>query len=277
MSIAFVRAKPISRGTGQSAVACAAYRACTTLVDAREEKRHDYSRKSGLLGEGMRFPDGAQMERGELWNLVEKTENRKDARLAKEFILALPHELPLEDQKAICEKAADILRGGTRIADWTIHKPSREGDERNVHGHILVTDRTWENGEFAKKKDREWNKDDWLQGKKIQIAEICNERLRSYGLPEVDARSYDEKIESGLEDPERQTHNGVVLTNLVRRENAKLKRLEKQMAQLEALGYGDTKRSTGISRSTDERGREPQKPDRQNEGRDRGRDSDLGW
>ena len=33
------------------------------------------------------------LERGQLWNAVEKTERRKDANLAREFEIALPQEL----------------------------------------------------------------------------------------------------------------------------------------------------------------------------------------
>ena len=47
MAIALVRARPLSRGNGQSVVACAAYRACEKLHDEYYGKEHDYLKKSG--------------------------------------------------------------------------------------------------------------------------------------------------------------------------------------------------------------------------------------
>jgi hypothetical protein len=42
-----------------------------------------------------------QIDRAELWNLAEKTENRKDARTAREWVIALPDELD-EEQRRTC-------------------------------------------------------------------------------------------------------------------------------------------------------------------------------
>ena len=53
MAIAFMRVRPLSRGNGQSAVACAAYRACVKLHDAFYDKDHDYSKKSGHIAGGL--------------------------------------------------------------------------------------------------------------------------------------------------------------------------------------------------------------------------------
>ncbi len=253
MAISFVRAKAISRGKGQSAVACSAYRSGEKLIQENEGKKHDYTKKSGLLAEGLLCPEGLKMNRGELWNLVEKNENRKDARLAKEFIVALPNELPINEQKKIAERIAKQLSSGDRFADWAIHQPSKRGDDRNIHAHFMITERSWnrETGTFEKLKNRDWNTEDYLQRQKEAIAEICNERLRAYNLPEIDPRRYSEKIEAGLDVPEPQKHKGVERTNYERNQVEKLERIQKEITKLEGLGYGDTGRDTGFDRPID--------------------------
>ena len=255
MAISFVRAKAISRGKGQSAVACSAYRSCERVVSEDAKKVFNYTKKTGLIAEGLHCPEGLKMNKGELWNLVEKTESRKDARLAKEFIVALPNELSKDEQKKIAERIAKQLSSGDRFADWAIHEPSKRGDDRNIHAHFMITERSWnrETNTFEKKKNTEWNKEEYLQTQKEAIAEICNERLRAYNLPEIDPRRYIEKIEAGLDVPEPQRHQGVERTNYKRNRVEKLERIQKEITKLEGLGYGDTGRSTGLDRPLDRR------------------------
>jgi len=253
MSISFVRAKAISRGSGQSAVACSAYRSCEKLE--QEGKKHDYSRKTGLIAEGLHCPNDVQMNREKLWNLVENCEKRKDARLAKEMIVALPHELPEAEQIKIAERIAAQLATGGRFADWAIHKPNQRGDDRNTHAHFMITERSWnrETGTFEATKNREWNTEEYLQAQKEEIAKICNERLRAYNLPEIDSRRYAEKVEAGLDVSEPQKHKGVAQINYERNRGERLKRIQKNIAKLEGLGYGDTGRSAGLDRPVDRR------------------------
>lgn len=255
MAISFVRAKAISRGNGQSAVACSAYRSCSNLVHDGEGKRHDYTRKGGLIAEGLYCPEGVEMSRGELWNLVEKTENRKDARLAKEFIVAIPHELPREYQIKIADLIAQQLAHSGRFADWALHEPNKRGDDRNIHAHFMITERSWnrENGQFEREKNREWNTEEYLQTQKEAIAKICNVELVKLGLSRIDPRRYIEKVEAGMDVPEPQKHKGVELTNYERNQVEKLERIQKEITKLEGLGYGDTGRSAGLDRPVDRR------------------------
>ena len=114
------------QGTGQSAVACSAYRSCERLVSESGKKVFNYTKKTGLIAEGLHCPDGLEMSREKLWNLVEATEKRKDARLAKEFIVALPHELPKKEHRKICELIAKQLASGDRFADWQFMNRANE-------------------------------------------------------------------------------------------------------------------------------------------------------
>ena len=63
-----------------------------------------------------------EIDRGELWNLAEQSENRKDARTAREWVIALPDELDADQRKDLAKEFAQSLvdHYGV-IADIAIH------------------------------------------------------------------------------------------------------------------------------------------------------------
>ncbi|WP_201581396.1 MobA/MobL family protein [Psychrobacter glacincola] len=56
MAIFLASTKSISRGSGQSAVASASYRAGVELEDKRYGKTHDYSKRSGVMSTDIILP-----------------------------------------------------------------------------------------------------------------------------------------------------------------------------------------------------------------------------
>ncbi|MGP5576390.1 MobA/MobL family protein [Psychrobacter faecalis] len=152
MAIFIASTKSISRGKGQSAVASASYRAGVELEDKRYGKTHDYSKKHGVISADIILPTalaatGADIDRSDLWNKAEFAEKRKDARVAREWLVNLPYELSAEDRKELAHSFAQTLadRYGT-IADCAIHEPTqkeidRGADPRNYHAHIMFTTR----------------------------------------------------------------------------------------------------------------------------------------
>ena len=74
-----------------------------------------------------------QIDRGELWNLAEKSENRKDARTAREWVIALPDELTADQRKDVAKNFAQSIvdRYGV-IADLAIHEPSKGGNDKTI-------------------------------------------------------------------------------------------------------------------------------------------------
>jgi len=134
--------KPIARSAGRSAVAAAAYRAGVELVDARTGLVHDYTRKGGVELTEILTPDGLGVERNALWNAAELAEKRKDARTAREWIVALPAELDAGQRTELTRDFAQALVARYGVAaDLAIHAPDREGDNRNHHAHLLTTTR----------------------------------------------------------------------------------------------------------------------------------------
>ena len=80
MAIYHFSAKMISRSTGRSAVAAAAYRTAERIEDHRQGLEHDYSNRTGVLHTEILAPDGtpeALRDRATLWNAVEQVERTK--------------------------------------------------------------------------------------------------------------------------------------------------------------------------------------------------------
>lgn len=144
MAIYHLSMKPITRSSGRSAVAASAYRAGECLTNERDGLTHDYTRKSGIEHAEIVLPRGSTADwardRSALWNAAEAAEKRSDARVAREFEIALPHELTpeerLEATRAFAQSLAD--RYGTAV-DFAIHSPNGETDIRNHHAHLMMT------------------------------------------------------------------------------------------------------------------------------------------
>ncbi|WP_201509834.1 MobA/MobL family protein [Psychrobacter alimentarius] len=167
MTMVHFDTKAISRKAGQSAVACAAYRAGDILEDVKYGKIHDYSRKRGVMSADIVLPLslkalGVSVDREMVWNLAEAAENRSDSRVAREWLINLPYELSEKERHTLALEFAQKLADDMDvIADVCIHRPVmklpfdpdakpsskrlREGEEnpdpRNFHAHILVTTR----------------------------------------------------------------------------------------------------------------------------------------
>ena len=145
MAIYHLSVKSISRSSGRSVVAAAAYRSGVALTDERQGLTHDYTRKQGVEDAFIVAPEGAVwvQDRNALWNAAEAAEKRKDAKTGREYELALPAELDASARKLLArEFAAELVERYGVVADVAIHEPGREGDNRNHHAHILTTTRT---------------------------------------------------------------------------------------------------------------------------------------
>ncbi len=132
---------PISRSAGRSATAAAAYRAGCVVVDTRTGEVHDYTKKRGVMHAEVILPGGGQApNRAEFWNSVEHHHKRKDAQVARELVVAIPCELPPYAQIQLAREMGVTLAQEYGIAvDVCVHEPSRDGDDRNTHAHILMT------------------------------------------------------------------------------------------------------------------------------------------
>ena len=216
MAIYIATTKSISRSNGQSAVASASYRAGVKLYDERHGKTQNYSNRDGVMSKDIILPtelkDKAEISRNELWNMAEQAENRKDSRVAREWIVNLPHELDEQTRKKLAHTFAQKLadRYGV-IADCCIHQPTqkeidRGADARNFHAHIMLTTRqaelTTQNKitlgdkatiELSDSKRRSLGLDR-VSNEITEIRELweraANEKLLEHGHSLIDSRSY---------------------------------------------------------------------------------------
>lgn len=224
MAIYHFSVKTISRSAGRSAVACSAYRSGEKLIDERQGKEQDYTRKKGVEFKKIYAPENTNpelLDRNQLWNTVEKVERRKDANLAREFEIAFPHELNAEQRQAMLNDLCQELvnRHGV-IVDAAIHAPHTQSgsDERNYHAHIMFTGRQIapETGDFAKKRNRDFNKENSRQTVnewRKTFADLSNQHLvRAGHLSQVDHRSYADQ-DNGLQ---ATIHEGSKVTQLRR-------------------------------------------------------------
>ena len=151
MSIYHCSIKNISRSSGRSAVACAAYRSGEELEDVETGITHDYRKKTGIAFAEIFLCKNAPerfQNREELWNEVEKIEKAADARLAREIEVAIPRELSLEEMKNLVAGYAKMLTEEGMCVDAAIHL--KVG---NPHAHLMCTTRkikadgTWDQKE----------------------------------------------------------------------------------------------------------------------------------
>ncbi|KQT96115.1 hypothetical protein ASG60_20575 [Methylobacterium sp. Leaf469] len=145
MAIYHLSVKAVSRAGGRSATAAAAYRSASLIQDERTGQTFDYQRRGGVEASFIVAPVGADwvQDRSVLWNAAEAAERRKDAKVAREVEVALPHELDTGQRLALTRDFAEglVTRYGI-AADVALHAPSRDGDDQNWHAHILTTTRT---------------------------------------------------------------------------------------------------------------------------------------
>lgn len=192
MSIAYARAQIIGRATGRSLMACIAYRHGKCIYDDRLNLTHDYTRKDGVLAQGVMLPDQAPAWMQDLERLGQAIERREDrstrpnqAQLVREYVIALPHELDDAQREALV--TAIVMEGAVRqgmVALWAIHAPSREGDNRNHHAHVMVTLRELDATDpcgFGRKV-REWNQRRRLTAFKTLVEQQVNRSLDLAGL-----------------------------------------------------------------------------------------------
>ncbi len=221
MAIFHFHGAVVSRKAGQSVVAKAAYIAREGLTEERTGEIKDYSRAQGLIFSGLYTPANAPTwahDRAELWNAADRAEKRKDAQLARVYDIALPHELNNEQRRFLVQ---DFVRESfTRkgyAADVAIHAPDRDGDERNYHAHILVSDRRLEaDGFAAHKKERQQSKAEMkaeLEALRERWERTANRHLERYGHEaRIDRRSLKDQ---GV-DREPTEHLGPYATQLER-------------------------------------------------------------
>lgn len=166
MAIYHCSIKNISRGKGKSAVAAAAYRAGEKIRDEETGLTYNYTAKKEVVYSEIILPENAPAEykdHSRLWNEVQKAETQSNARLAREWEVALPNELDLERSKELIQDFAQSLADEGMCIDASIHWKNG-----NHHAHILGTTRPIDkNGKWGQKEKKAYKLD--ADGNKIPV------------------------------------------------------------------------------------------------------------
>lgn len=166
MAIYHMSIKNISRAKGKTAIAAAAYRAGTILTDQETGITHNYVKKSEVKYTEIILPEHAPAEyanREILWNEVQKIETQDRARLAREWEVAIPNELDLDQAKTLIRNFAGSLVKEGMCVDLAIH-----WKDGNHHAHIMGTTRPiGKDGKWAAKERKGYKLD--AEGKKYRL------------------------------------------------------------------------------------------------------------
>jgi len=143
--------KPISRSDGRTATAAAAYRSAELIIDERTGEVHDYTAKGDVVHSELVLPAGAPAwagDRAALWNAAEAAEKRKDARVARDYEVAIPKELTREQGIELVHDFAHALVDRYSVAiDFNVHRDDLrawDGSEKGwqgYHAHVLASTR----------------------------------------------------------------------------------------------------------------------------------------
>ena len=197
MAIYHFSMKIIQRSAGRSATAAAAYRAGLCIEDERTGEMFDYTRRRGVDDHAVLTPSRAPewaKDSASLWNAVEQKENRVNSQLARENVLALPHELNAEQRRELLHgfvQEAYVKRGMAAQVD--IHSANEQGDARNIHAHVLLTMRGMNRNGWQEKKARNWNEKETLREWRTLWADHMNRALERAGIAErVTEKSFED-------------------------------------------------------------------------------------
>jgi ATP-dependent exoDNAse (exonuclease V) alpha subunit len=163
MAVYFMYTKTFGRGSGSSATSAIAYRSGERIRDERTGKVFDHTERRDVLHKEIVLPSkwrDADMswaeDRASLWNAVEARETRRNARVAREFLVALPAELtPIQRIELTRSYTRELVDRHGFAADIAIHAPRT--DPRNFHAHILATTREINSSGFGAKTGLEVN------------------------------------------------------------------------------------------------------------------------
>jgi ATP-dependent exoDNAse (exonuclease V) alpha subunit len=94
-----------------------------------------------------------------------------DARVARGFKIALPHELGSDDRLSLVDAfAKDLAHRSGAAVDAAIHVPQGNNDTRNVHAHVMMTTRAVTQNSLGGKTLTE-RENRWLLAKDLPTSE----------------------------------------------------------------------------------------------------------
>lgn len=247
----------VTNSSTQSAIAMAAYRSGNKLYSFKDGETKSYKKREVEPESFILKPDNAPdwtLERERLWNEVEAFENRDNAQISRNILIALPNDMTHEQQRETAEEYVqnNFVDDGM-VADVSIHRD----DINNPHAHIMLTVRAFdEHGNWERRKSKrvpvldyhgnqvyndkgwkvtrsiklnDWDRRDKLNEWRENWSGILNKKSREYGLD----KTYSEK---SFEDQGRLEKAEIRLT----RQEYQFEKRRKEKAIKEGIAYQPT-------------------------------------
>ncbi len=169
MAFYFLNMQTFSRSQGSSAPSLAAYRSGERIHDERSGRTYDHTDRQGVMHKEIVLPArfaradvSWATDRSTLWNAAESAEKRNNARVAREYLVAVPPELTHPHRVELVRGFAQELaeRYGFAV-DAVLHAPRdfRGSDPRNFHAHLLATTREVSRDGLGRKTTLDLNDD----------------------------------------------------------------------------------------------------------------------
>ena len=190
-----------SRSKGRSSCAASAYRSASKITDPRTGEMFDYRDKGHVISSFIVAPENAPFwtqDREQIWGRAELAERRQDAQVAREWLITIPRDLPLNQWEPFTREIVAPWIDAGAIADIAIHCPLDQYGQPQPHAHIMLTmrklDASTETG-FASKKNADLEalhasggryggeRGDALKIQRERIADVMNMHLERANSP----------------------------------------------------------------------------------------------
>ena len=268
MAIGWVDLVTHLRVSGHSASAALAYRFGLRLVDSRTGTVHDYrdrSTREDIAETGIESARNTPLASDvqALADAIERAERRHDARILRDWKIALPCELgEIERNELAREIARGIAQRYDTVTAWAVHRPGPDGDERNHHAHIVIPTRALgeREGEFGAKLrvlDNPRTSGDEVAALRNAYADLTNLALRRAGhTTQIDVGQITEGIRV-----ESASHTMIAVARRATGQDRTVASARDTIAAAAAAVHLTSERAARISRDH-ARGRETTRPPR---------------
>ncbi|RYF46101.1 MAG: hypothetical protein EOO38_14785, partial [Cytophagaceae bacterium] len=208
MAIYHANIKNFSKAKGDSSIAAAAYRAGLDLVDTRTRDWYRYSQRRGVAAVRMLAPAGSPDWCNDpcvFWDANQQGEARKNALVARELEVSLPHELDGRQREALAVALGQLLVDRYQsVVMVAIHEPVNGSDTRNHHTHLLISARQVGPGGLGERAcaalDARGGKGaEEVRAVRALVSNIINDHLVRAGVGQtVDHRSLKDQASSAI-------------------------------------------------------------------------------
>lgn len=201
----------ISRGKGRSAAGACAYVTAGVATDDYTGDKLDYRRKAKPVSAAY-FGTTAKCPQ-DFAHTLDAKEGRKNSVVAREIVVALPDIVPVAVRQQLAEALSEWLsvRYDSPVL-CVVHKPSRHGDQRNHHAHIILGTRDSAGRKIRILDDRKTGSEEI---KKIRA--YASEQIRASVPPEERAKWSHESLAAQGVMRDAMRHEGPMVTGLRRK------------------------------------------------------------